>query len=92
MPNVTVQVSPETYRSARIWCARNNTNVSKAVRQILESLPNLSPGKIANCHSANSAAQAAAAKQSENSLAPAAGCQTPAARRRIQPSRPNRAN
>jgi hypothetical protein len=60
MPNVTVQVSRETYRNARIWCAQNNTNVSRIVRDILEFLPHMSALRIALYRSTNSAAPTAA--------------------------------
>jgi hypothetical protein len=41
MPNITVAVSQESYRKARIWAARNNTSVSAAVGTLLFDLPRL---------------------------------------------------
>jgi len=38
MRNITVSISDETYREARIWAARNNTSVSAAVQYVLENL------------------------------------------------------
>jgi hypothetical protein len=38
MKNITVTVSDELYRHARMWAARENTTVTNLVRQFLESL------------------------------------------------------
>ncbi|HEV2136240.1 MAG TPA: hypothetical protein VGR47_18520 [Terracidiphilus sp.] len=46
MPNVTVQLSKQAYRYARIWCAKHETNISRTVREILETLPRISAAKL----------------------------------------------
>jgi hypothetical protein len=37
MKNITVTVSDELYRHARMWAARENTTVTSLVRKFLES-------------------------------------------------------
>ena len=37
MKNITVTVSDELYRHARMWAARENTTVTSLVRRFLES-------------------------------------------------------
>jgi hypothetical protein len=39
MKNITITISDETYRKARVWAAVNNTTISGLVRNHLESLP-----------------------------------------------------
>jgi hypothetical protein len=41
MKNITVTVSAETYRKARIWAAQRNTSLSKVVQSFLTDLPTL---------------------------------------------------
>ena len=36
--NITVTVSEQTYRNARIWAAENNTSLSAAVEYVLENV------------------------------------------------------
>ena len=38
MKNITVSLSDEAYRGARIWAAERDTSVSALVREYLESL------------------------------------------------------
>ena len=49
MPNISVKLSTKEYRSARMWCAQNDTNVSKIVRELLQNLPGMSLVKIRSC-------------------------------------------
>lgn len=46
MPNVTITLTYEEYRNARIWAALNDTTVTAAIRTIVQTLPILSAGKI----------------------------------------------
>lgn len=39
MPNITLAVSDEVYRAARIWAAAHGTTVSAIVRTVLQNLP-----------------------------------------------------
>lgn len=39
MPNITLAVSDEVYRAARIWAAAHGTTVSAVVRKVLQNLP-----------------------------------------------------
>ena len=41
MKNITVSVSDDTYRQARIWAAKNDTSVSATVQDLLINLPGL---------------------------------------------------
>ena len=41
MRNITVAVSDDSYRQARIWAAKNDTSVSAAVQDLLLDLPRL---------------------------------------------------
>jgi hypothetical protein len=41
MKNITVAVSDDTYRQARIWAAKNDTSVSAVVQDLLQNLPGL---------------------------------------------------
>jgi hypothetical protein len=41
MKNITVTVTAETYRKARIWAAQRNTSLSKIVQSFLTDLPSL---------------------------------------------------
>src|SRR4051794_1785535 len=38
MRNITVSVTDEVYRQARVWAAENNTSVSAAVEYMLENV------------------------------------------------------
>jgi len=38
MRNITVSVTDQTYRQARVWAAENNTSVSSAVEYMLENV------------------------------------------------------
>jgi hypothetical protein len=39
MKNITVAVSDDAYRQARIWAAKNDTSVSAVVQDLLQNLP-----------------------------------------------------
>jgi hypothetical protein len=39
MRNITVSVSDETYRQARVWAAQRDTSVSAVVQYLLQTLP-----------------------------------------------------
>ncbi len=39
MKNITVSVSDEGYRQARIWAAERNVSLSRIVAYLLETLP-----------------------------------------------------
>jgi hypothetical protein len=39
MRNITVAVSDDAYRQARIWAAKNDTSVSAVVQDLLQNLP-----------------------------------------------------
>ena len=39
MKNITVSVSDEAYRQARIWAAARNVSLSRIVAYLLETLP-----------------------------------------------------
>jgi hypothetical protein len=39
MPNITVTVSEEAYRAARVWAAQNDTSTSALVKFCIERLP-----------------------------------------------------
>ena len=41
MRNITVAVSDNSYRQARIWAAKNDTSVSAVVQDLLLNLPGL---------------------------------------------------
>jgi hypothetical protein len=41
MRNITVSVSDETYRQARIWAAQRDTSVSAIVQYLLQTLPSV---------------------------------------------------
>ena len=41
MRNITVAVSDDCYRQARIWAAKNDTSVSAVVQDLLLNLPGL---------------------------------------------------
>jgi hypothetical protein len=38
MRNITVSITDEVYRQARIWAAENNTSISAAVEYMLENV------------------------------------------------------
>jgi hypothetical protein len=38
MPNITITVSDDVYRIARIWAAQNDTTVTALVRTVLQTL------------------------------------------------------
>ena len=42
MRNVTITMNDEAYRKARVWAAEHDTNISAAVKYILDRLPRLS--------------------------------------------------
>ena len=51
MPNITVAVSEQDYRAARVWAAARGTSVSAVVRRVLENLPSTQedlPARIAS--------------------------------------------
>jgi hypothetical protein len=69
MKNITVCVSDQTYRSARVWAAKRDTSVSAVVRYLLETLPGIQ--RVAQAFPvANSAPPTppAAPESSENAL------------------------
>ena len=39
MRNITVAVSDDAHRQARIWAAKNDTSVSAIVQDLLQNLP-----------------------------------------------------
>jgi hypothetical protein len=41
MRNITVKISDDTYRDARIWAARRDTSISAVMQYLLQTLPNL---------------------------------------------------
>jgi hypothetical protein len=41
MRNITVTVSDETYRMARVWAAQRDTSVSCVVAYLLQTLPGI---------------------------------------------------
>jgi len=41
MRNITVTVSDETYRMARVWAAQRDTSVSGVVQYLLQTLPGI---------------------------------------------------
>jgi hypothetical protein len=41
MRNITVAVSDETYRLARVWAAGHDTSVSAVVQYLLQTLPGI---------------------------------------------------
>lgn len=41
MRNITVTVSDQTYRQARIWAAQRDTSVSAVVQYLLQTLPGI---------------------------------------------------
>jgi hypothetical protein len=50
MRNITVAVSDDAYRQARIWAAKNDTSVSAVVQDLLLNLPGLA--RVARCFTA----------------------------------------
>jgi hypothetical protein len=66
MPNITVTVSEEAYRAARVWAAQNDTSISAVVQYCIQRL--LRPPI------AQSAAAATTRRPRETPLPP---CQTP---------------
>jgi hypothetical protein len=42
MKNITVGISDDSYRRARVWAAQNDTSVSAIVSDMLYNLPRLS--------------------------------------------------
>jgi hypothetical protein len=64
MRNITVAVSDDSYRQARIWAAKNDTSVSAVVQELLLNLPrqaslvrSFNAGLAAPAHTADSRAQ-----------------------------------
>jgi len=41
MPNITVTVSEDAYREARVWAAQNDTSISAVVQYCIERLPGM---------------------------------------------------
>ncbi len=41
MKNITVSISNEAHRAARVWAAERRTSLSKVVAYILETLPQI---------------------------------------------------
>ena len=69
MRNITVTVSDQAYRQARVWAAKRDTSVSAVVEYLISHLPGLPIAKIAfpldNPHSAKPAAPPTEAVLSE---------------------------
>jgi hypothetical protein len=42
MRNITVTVSDQSYRQARVWAAQRDTSVSAVVQYLLQTLPGIS--------------------------------------------------
>lgn len=47
MRNITVTVSDQTYRQARIWAAQRDTSVSAVVQYLLQTLPGIKRAEAA---------------------------------------------
>jgi len=45
MRNITLSVSDETHRNARIWAAENNTSISAAAEYVLDHLREMLRGR-----------------------------------------------
>jgi hypothetical protein len=43
MKNITVCVSDQAYRQARVWAAERDTSLSRVVRYFISTLPGLKP-------------------------------------------------
>jgi hypothetical protein len=43
MKNITVSVSDQAYRQARIWAAERGTSISRVVQYFISTLPGLKP-------------------------------------------------
>jgi hypothetical protein len=56
MRNITVTVSDETYRQARVWAAQRDTSVSGVVAYLLQTLPGIKRAAIAFAVKPNPAA------------------------------------
>ena len=41
MRNITVKISDDTYRDARVWVARRDTSISAVVQYLLQTLPTI---------------------------------------------------
>jgi hypothetical protein len=41
MPNITVTVSEDVYRNARVWAAQHDTSISAIVQYCIERMPGL---------------------------------------------------
>jgi hypothetical protein len=68
MRNITVKISDNTYRDARVWAARQDTSISEVVQYLLQTLPTNARAArafpLANPRTANTRA-ASSANQSE---------------------------
>jgi hypothetical protein len=42
MRNITVSVSDQAYRRARVWAAERDTSLSRVVQYLIETLPTVS--------------------------------------------------
>jgi hypothetical protein len=47
MPNITVTIPADVYRSARIWAAERDTSVSAVVKYLLGTLPGIKRSNLA---------------------------------------------
>jgi hypothetical protein len=47
MRNITVAISDDTYRRARIWAAERNGSISAIVQYLLETLPGIRRSALA---------------------------------------------
>lgn len=62
MKNITVTVSDDCYRQARVWAAKNDTSVSATVQDLLQNLPGLA--RVARSFTAGLPASAGASAES----------------------------
>jgi hypothetical protein len=69
MPNVTITLTQEAYRNARIWAAKHDTTVTAAVRIFLEKAPEFSAAKLGVPRRGDSPAPANPAAKTQTSSA-----------------------
>lgn len=69
MPNVTITLTQEAYRNARVWAAQHDTTITAAVRIFLEKAPELSAAKLGIPRRGHSPAPANPAARTQTSSA-----------------------
>ncbi len=47
MKNITVTVSDQSYRQARVWAAQHETSLSSVVQYLIETLPGVKRAALA---------------------------------------------